>query len=223
MRTRWPLAALAATALLAGACTESPPPSSTVAASLPEGALIATTALRDPAADVDDVGVPGPIGPVDQSCPPFVPRPAARMDICYEVIRIAAGAAWDRYLARVYGSIDGQDGSGLSAWLIRVRPTGDVVPTIVATWPRGVVSGPCREMFPDLALVGMTAMAEDICGTTTVAVGPPVGIAGETVMTWQCPDCPPPRRATLGVILLVVAEVPDGAVPTWEIRAEVGG
>jgi hypothetical protein len=223
VRGRWPLAALAATALLAGGCAESPPPSSTVAASLPDGALIATTMLRDPVPDMDDVGVPGPIGPVDQSCPPFVPRPAARMDICYELIRIAAGPGRDRYLARVYGSIDGQDGSGLSAWLVRIRPTGDVVPMIVATWPRGVVGGPCRQMFPDLALVGMVALSEVICGTTTVAVGPPAAVAGETVMTWQCPDCPPPRRMTLGVTLLVVAEVPDGAVPTWEIRAEVGG
>lgn len=210
-------------AILAAGCGESAPPTA-VASPLATGVLIATTALQAPIVETSGEARPGPVGPVDQSCAPSVARPAARLDLCHEAYQVASepGSGRDRYLIRVYGSIIGEDGSGVAGWLVRLRPVGETVPSIVATWPRGSDPGPCRPLAVELPIVGLARTIEEVCGTTTVLLNAQGAAAGEVVMTWACPDCPPSRRTTLGVTLYVVADVPDGARPAWEIRAAVG-
>jgi hypothetical protein len=101
-----------------------------------------------------------------------------------------------------------------------VRPADGASPTIVATWPNGTSSGPCRDVDVALPIIDGPVDHELLCPSTTVSVGPGEDPA-EVVMDWACVDCPPPHRTTLEIGLYVLADVAVGTVPAWEIRADV--
>jgi hypothetical protein len=123
----------------------------------------------------------------------------------------------DYYELRVYGTFDGEGGSGVRWTVVRAKLLGEPSQGAVRGWPDGTYDGPCQPQTVHLALTD--AGTEMLCGLTT---GDLRTSDWSYTVGWTCVGCVVPDRASRALSLYELLAVPEGTIPNWELYADVG-
>lgn len=166
--------------------------------------------------DINDV----PRSPSGHDCLPRIDRSSGSMDVCWSAHRYAADSDPDKdYYLLVVSSTFGPGADGSPRWAaVRADLDGSPAGNVFSAWPEGEFDGPCEPTPVTLSLVD-PGTEEVLCGHIESAE---VGTWAHAV-TWTCEGCLLPDDRERALSLYVAVGVPAGAVPVWQISADVGG
>jgi len=154
--------------------------------------------------------------PSGGDCFPRIERGGGWLDLCWEAYRLAPGseASEDFYLLRLYGSHQ-----GLRWLVVRSQLVGGAANQLYDVWPTGTFDGACHEETVSLLVPIGPLPAATICGRTEASLEQqPSGHR----LAWSCERCIAPDSAMRDVEMYAVVGMVPGAIPSWDLFADVG-